>query len=65
MYIDKEMDSNKEESSYSKEVAESDDDSDSGMADIASASTPTTNFLENHSSDNKSPAFCFMSKASI
>jgi hypothetical protein len=64
VYIGKEMDSDEEESSDYEEVAKSDDDSDSGMAGIACTTTPTTNFLENHSSDNESPAFCFMAKVS-
>nr|XP_040258676.1 uncharacterized protein LOC120975981 [Aegilops tauschii subsp. strangulata] len=62
-YIGKEMDSDEEESSDSKEIAESNDDSDSGMAGITRATIPTTNFFENHSSDNESPVFCFMAKA--
>src|SRR3989337_2407331 len=58
------MDSDEEESSDSKEVDESDEDSDSGMAGIACASTPASNFFDNHSSDNDSPTYCFMAKAS-
>jgi hypothetical protein len=63
-YIGKEMDSDEEESSDSEEVDESDEDSDSSMAGIACASTPASKFFENHSSDNESPAYCFMAKAS-
>nr|XP_040254001.1 nucleolar and coiled-body phosphoprotein 1-like [Aegilops tauschii subsp. strangulata] len=63
-YIVKEMDSEEEESSGSKEEEESDEDSDSGMAGIACASSATTNFFGNPSSDDESPAYCFMAKAS-
>ena len=52
-YIGKEMDSDEEESSASGEIEESDEDSYSGMDDIACASTPTSNFFEKHSSDDE------------
>jgi hypothetical protein len=57
------MDSDEEESSDSEEADESNEDSDSGMAGIACASTPTSNFFKNHSSDDESPSYCFMDKA--
>ena len=57
------MDS-EEENSDSDEVAESEDESNSGMAGIACTSTPTSNFFDNNSSDDEAPAFCFMAKAS-
>jgi hypothetical protein len=63
-YISKEMDSDEEESSDTKEADESDEDSDSGMAGIACASIPVSNFFENHSSNNESLAYYFMAKAS-
>nr|XP_040253973.1 uncharacterized protein LOC120972567 [Aegilops tauschii subsp. strangulata] len=63
-YIDKEMDSEEEESSASEEENESGEDSDSGMAGIACASSPVTNFFGNPSSDDETPANCFMAKAS-
>ena len=63
-YIGKEMDSDEEESSDSEEADESDEDSDSGMAGIACAFTPASSFFNNHSSDDESPAYCFMAKAS-
>ena len=53
-YIGKEMDSDEEESSDSKEFDESDEDSDSSMAGIAYASSPTTNFFGNPSSCRRS-----------
>ena len=34
------------------------------MAGTACASSPATNFFENPSSDDESPAYCFMAKAS-
>nr|XP_020155476.1 microfibrillar-associated protein 1-like [Aegilops tauschii subsp. strangulata] len=64
-YIGKEMDSEEEEEfSTSEEENESDEDSDSGMAGIACTSSPAINFLGNPSSDDETPAYCFMSKAS-
>jgi hypothetical protein len=57
------MDSNEEESSGSEEE-ESNEDSDSGMAGIACASPAMTNFFGNPSSNDESPAYCFMAKAS-
>nr|XP_040253967.1 clumping factor A-like [Aegilops tauschii subsp. strangulata] len=63
-YIGKEMDSDEEESSDSEEDDKSDEDSDSGTAGIAYASSPTTNFFGNPSSDDEPSAYCFMSKAS-
>ena len=59
-----EMDSDEDESSDSKEVAESDDDSDFGMAGIACNTTPATNFFKSYSSDNETPRICFMANAS-
>jgi hypothetical protein len=58
------MDSDELESSDSEEADESDEDSDSSMASIACATTPASSFFENHSSDDESPAYCFMAKAS-
>jgi hypothetical protein len=63
-YFGKEMDSDEEESFDSEEVDESDEDSDSGMAGIACASSPASSFFEKHSSNDESPAYCFMAKAS-
>ena len=53
-----------EEVSDSGEAEESKEESDSGMAGITCASTPASNFFDNNSSDNESPAFCFMAKSS-
>jgi hypothetical protein len=58
------MDSEEEASSDAEHVDESEEDSDSGMAGIAYGSTPASNFVENHSSDNESPVYCFMAKSS-
>nr|XP_020191209.2 nucleolar transcription factor 1-like [Aegilops tauschii subsp. strangulata] len=55
-YIGKAIDSDEEESSGSEEEEESDEDSDSGMDGIACASSPTTNFFGDHSSNDESPA---------
>nr|XP_020172658.1 micronuclear linker histone polyprotein-like [Aegilops tauschii subsp. strangulata] len=63
-YIGKEIDPDEEESSYSEEADESNEDSDSGMASIAYASSHAKNFFGNPSSDDESPAYCFMAKAS-
>ena len=64
-YILKEMDS-KEEVFESEEVAkeQSNEDSGSGMAGIACASTPALKFFDNNSCDVKAPTYCFMEKAS-
>jgi hypothetical protein len=59
-YIGKEMDSDEEESSDSKEAEDSKEDSDSGMAGIACAARPASKA----SSDDETPAFCFMAKSS-
>ena len=53
-----------EESCASEEANESDEDSDSGMAGIACASSPVTNFFGNPSSNDETHAYCFMAKAS-
>jgi hypothetical protein len=58
------MDSDEEELSCSEVVEESDADSDSSMAGIAYASSIATSFFGNPSSDDESPAYCFMAKAS-
>nr|XP_020158663.1 DNA ligase 1-like [Aegilops tauschii subsp. strangulata] len=63
-YIGKEMESEEEESSGSEEEEESDEDFESDMVGIACASSATTNFFGNPSSDDKSLAYCFMAKAS-
>src|SRR3989337_409307 len=57
------MDSDEEELLDSEEADESDEDSDSGMAGIACASSIATNFFGNLSSNDESPAYCFMAKA--
>jgi hypothetical protein len=62
-YIGKEMDSDDEASSDSEEVDDFGEDSDSGMAGIACAIKPASNIFKDYSSDDKSPAFCFMAKA--
>jgi hypothetical protein len=62
-YIGKEMDSDKEESSDSKEAEDSKEDCDSGMAGIAFATRPASKIFKEDSSDDKTPAFCFMAKA--
>ena len=59
------MDS-EEEVFESEEVAkeQSNEDSGSGMAGIACASTPALKFFDNNSCDVKAPTYCFMEKAS-
>ena len=57
------MDSEEQVSDSDVEEEESEEESDSGMAGIACASTPVSNFLDNNSSDDEAPAFCFMSKS--
>ena len=59
------MDS-EEEVFESEEVAEekSDEDSDSGIAGIACASTPALNFFDKNSSNVDASTYCFMTKAS-
>lgn len=56
--------SEEEESSASKEADESDEDSNSGMTGIACASFPAKIFFRNVSSDDETPAYYFMAKAS-
>ena len=58
------MDSEEEASSDAEEIDESEEDSDSGMVGIACGSAPASNFFENRSSDNESPEYYFMAKAS-
>jgi hypothetical protein len=63
-YIGKEMDSDEEESSESEEAEDSEENFDSGMASIACATKPASKTFKGTSSDDETPAFCFMAKAS-
>ncbi|KAI5012545.1 hypothetical protein ZWY2020_024811 [Hordeum vulgare] len=63
-YIGKEMDLVEEPSSDSEEESDSDDNSDPCMAGIAYAYTRSSNFSTSHSSNDESPAYCFMAKSS-